>query len=39
MELSLKEIESDRTWDNTHNFISTERDWAKRMIIKVKTMQ
>ena len=39
MELSLKEIESDRAWDNTHNFISTERDWAKRMIVKVKAMQ
>ena len=39
MELSLKEIESDRAWDNTHNFISTERDWAKRMIVKVRAMQ
>ena len=38
MELSLKEIESDRTWDTTHKFISTERDWAKRMLIKVKVM-
>ena len=39
MELSLKEIESDRAWDNTHNFISIERNWAKRMIVKVRAMQ
>lgn len=39
MEVSLKDIESDRTWESTHQFISTERDWAKRMIIKMKAMQ
>ena len=39
MELSLKGIESDRIWENTHQFIVTERDWAKRMAIKLKTMQ
>lgn len=39
MELSLKEIRSDKTWDTNNNFIQTERDWAKRMIIKMKAMQ
>lgn len=39
MELSLKEIRSDRTWDTNNKFILTERDWAKRMIIKMKAMQ
>lgn len=39
MELSLKEIESDKTWDANYNFIVSERDWAKRMIVKVKAMQ
>ena len=39
MELSLKEIESDITWDANYNFILSERDWAKRMIVKVKAMQ
>ena len=39
MELSLKEIESDKTWDANYNFIISERDWAKRMIVKVKAMQ
>ena len=39
MELSLKGIESDRIWENTYQFIVTERDWAKRMAIKLKTMQ
>ena len=38
-ELTMKDIESDRMWDSTHNFITTERDWAKRMAIKVKAMQ
>ena len=39
MELSLKEIGSDRTWEANHKFILTERDWAKRMIVKIKAMQ
>lgn len=39
MELSLKEIESDKTWDANYNFIVSERDWAKRMLVKVKAMQ
>lgn len=38
MELSLQAIESDNTWDYTHNFIKSEKDWAKRMLIKVKAM-
>lgn len=39
LEHTMKDIESDRMWDSTHNFITTERDWAKRMAIKVKAMQ
>lgn len=39
MEISLKEIESDVTWDSNYEFITTERDWAQRMLIKVKVMQ
>lgn len=39
MEISLKEIESDMTWDSNYKFITTERDWAQRMLIKVKVMQ
>ena len=39
MEISLKEIESDITWDSNYKFITTERDWAERMLIKVKVMQ
>ena len=39
IELTMKDIESDRMWDSTHNFITAERDWAKRMAIKVKAMQ
>lgn len=39
MELSLKEIESDRTWEANNKFIIAEKDWAKRMIVKVKAMQ
>ena len=39
MELSLKEINSDITWEANHKFILAERDWANRMIVKVKAMQ
>ena len=39
MELSLKEIKSDITWEANHKFILAERDWANRMIVKVKAMQ
>ena len=39
MEISLKEIESDVTWDSNYKFITTERDWAQQMLIKVKVMQ
>ena len=39
MEISLKEIESDVTWDSNYKFITTERDWAQRMLIKVNVMQ
>lgn len=39
MKLSLKEIESDITWEANYRFILTEKDWAKRMSIKVKAMQ
>jgi hypothetical protein len=35
----LKEIESDITWEANYRFILTEKDWAKRMSIKVKAMQ
>lgn len=38
MELSLQIIESDNTWDYTHKFIKSEKDWARRMQIKVKAM-
>lgn len=37
--LSLRDIKSDKTWDSTNQFITTERDWANRMAIKVKAMQ
>lgn len=39
MENQLKEIESDITWDANHKFITSERDWANRMSVKVKVMQ
>ena len=39
LELSLRDIKSDKTWDSTNQFITTERDWANRMAIKVKAMQ
>ncbi len=39
MELQLKEIESDVTWDINYKFIVSERDWAKRMCVKVKVMR
>lgn len=39
MEIQLKEIESDITWDANYKFIISERDWANRMIVKVKVMQ
>ena len=39
MELSLKEIKSDKTWDINYNFIISEKDWGKRMIVKIKAMQ
>ena len=39
MELQLKEIESDVAWDINYKFIVSERDWAKRMCVKVKVMR
>lgn len=39
MEVHLKDIESDITWDANYKFITTERDWANRMSVKVKVMQ
>lgn len=39
MEIHLKDIESDITWDANYKFIVSERDWANRMEIKVKAMQ
>ncbi len=39
MEIQLKEIESDVTWDINYKFIVSERDWAKRMCVKVKVMR
>ena len=39
MEIHLKDIESDITWDANYKFIVSERDWANRMGIKVKAMQ
>ena len=39
MEVQLKEIESDITWDSNYKFIVSERDWANRMSVKVKVMQ
>ena len=39
MEIQLKEIESDITWDANYKFIVSERDWANRMNVKVKVMQ
>ena len=35
----LKEIESDITWDANYKFITSEKDWANRMSVKVKVMQ
>ena len=39
MEIQLKDIESDITWDANYKFIVSERDWANRMNVKVKVMQ
>lgn len=39
MEIQLKDIESDITWDTNYKFIVSERDWANRMSVKVKVMQ
>lgn len=39
LEVQLKEIESDITWDSNYKFIVSERDWANRMSVKVKVMQ
>ena len=38
MENHLKDIESDNTWEVNYKFIVSERDWANRMIVKVKVM-
>ena len=39
LEMQLKDIESDITWDINYKFVISERDWANRMLIKVKVMQ
>jgi predicted Zn-dependent protease len=39
LEMQLKDIESDITWDTNYKFVISERDWANRMLIKVKVMQ
>lgn len=39
IEMQLKDIESDITWDANYKFVISERDWANRMLIKVKVMQ
>lgn len=39
LKVSLKEIESDITWDANNRFIMSKSNWAKRMIIKTKAMQ
>ena len=39
LEIKLKDIESDITWDANYKFIVSERDWANRMSVKVKVMQ
>jgi predicted Zn-dependent protease len=35
----LDKINSDKTWDNIRDFVITEREWAKDMIVKLKGMQ
>lgn len=39
MEAELKNIESDITWDACRGFILSERNWAEKMLVKVKVMQ
>ena len=39
MEIQIKDIEGDSTWEANNTFIQTERDWANRMSVKVKVMQ
>ena len=39
MEMELKDVESDLTWDASQAFIQSERNWANKMGIKVKVMQ
>ena len=39
LKMQLKDIESDITWDANYKFVISERDWANRMLIKVKVMQ
>ena len=39
MEMELKDVESDMTWDASQAFIQSERNWANRMGVKVKVMQ
>jgi hypothetical protein len=34
----MKVIQNEDIWGDNYKFIVSERDWAKRMIIKIKSM-